>query len=384
MSEFSIGSRYPAPLLIVSLVLVASVGDWACSSDRQFAEGNGGSSENVAGAPAEAGSSAKGGGQSELGGEPSTAGNGGSSNGGNEATAGEASGGSLQGDAGASGNLEDGEQCTTDDECLNGHCVDGYCCESACTGQCESCSAMPGQCVAVTTPRTPCRGSGACAGECNGTDGASCVYPGEEKTCAQASCSGSTAKAAATCDGDGACSMQDTTTCKYGCQPGTAVCSTCRQKSSANILTNPGLDGSLEGWELGGDGQGRYSANDADSCANSGSFSFASIGDNASSACKGASPNKTYYLAYKFKSLAATPGASGDCSILFYDSASCGNELGRSSEVISPASDANSWVAASDSAKSPAGTAGIRVFCAGFAGHGYYDQFYLGLTAGTF
>ncbi|MEO8214484.1 MAG: hypothetical protein ABI560_14885, partial [Myxococcales bacterium] len=132
-----------------------------------------------------------------------------------------------------------------------------------------------------------------------------------------------------------------------------------------------------------GDGQGRYSPNDVDGCTASGSFSFLSIGDNVSSDCKMASPNTKYYLAYRFKALTAVPGSSGDCRISFYDQG-CSNSVGESDEVISPPSDANSWVKIDGSATSPAGTGGVRVTCAGFAGYGYYDQFYLGLTAGTF
>lgn len=277
-----------------------------------------------------------------------------------------------------------GDRCGGDTECLTGHCIDGYCCESACAGQCQSCSATPGKCMATTSPRTPCNGSGACGGHCNGINGASCTYPGAEVSCGAASCSAGMAKPAASCNGSGACASPPAMTCMFGCQPGGTTCSSCRQKSNSNILINPGLDGSLTGWTLGGDGAGRYSANDADDCVNSGSISFGSIGDNVTGQCVPAGANATYYLAYRFKAALAVPGSAGDCTISFYADASCANGLATSDQILSGQSDGTMWVLANGSYKSPAGTGGVRVSCAGFAGYGYYDQFYLGTSLGTF
>jgi len=81
--------------------------------------------------------------------------------------------------------------------------------------------------------------------------------------------------------------------------------------------------------------------------------------------------------------MATLPGSSGDCRIAFFDTNTCTSEIGSSNEFGAP-SDANSWVPASGDGTSPPVTAGIRLICAGFAGYGYYDQFYLGISIGTF
>lgn len=202
-----------------------------------------------------------------------------------------------------------GSSCGAGTDCDSGVCADGVCCNTTCSGQCESCAsaASRGTCVAVTTPRTPCAGSGTpCGGSCNGTQRASCVYPGTSASCGLAArCTGDTATLATTCAGDGTCSPASTVPCNgYGCNgtvcatscpagqsycsgscvdvqssynhcgsctticsggtpwclaggcvqcrnntdcPGGATCGagsvcTCQQPSSSNLLTNPGFD----------------------------------------------------------------------------------------------------------------------------------------------
>ena len=55
-----------------------------------------------------------------------------------------------------------GDTCTAGSVCTSGMCADGVCCDATCTGQCESCATTSnrGRCVATTTPRTACAGSG--------------------------------------------------------------------------------------------------------------------------------------------------------------------------------------------------------------------------------
>lgn len=126
-------------------------------------------------------------------------------------------------EAGTCVQREQGDECSDDDECTTGFCSDGHCCDSACNGQCESCAAAGslGVCVPVTTPRTPCGGTGSCAGFCDGTaqNRSSCTFPGESTTCGSpASCTNSTFTSAGTCSGTGACEAGTMMSCMYGCR----------------------------------------------------------------------------------------------------------------------------------------------------------------------
>jgi len=122
------------------------------------------------------------------------------------------------------GKRANGLPCTGVNDCVSGFCVDGVCCNAACAGQCQACdgAGTPGTCLPVAGDphgaRAKCKGAGACAGTCNGTMGASCTYPGAEKTCGAASCTNGTAQPASVCDGDGACTKPSTISCDpYPC-----------------------------------------------------------------------------------------------------------------------------------------------------------------------
>ncbi|HVY39772.1 MAG TPA: hypothetical protein VHM31_17655, partial [Polyangia bacterium] len=124
-----------------------------------------------------------------------------------------------------------GDGCSIDAECGTNHCADQHCCDSACDGQCESCkvAGSVGTCVPVTTPRTACGGSGACAGSCDGTaqNRKACVFPGSNTSCGAASCSNSTLTTARTCNGAGTCGAATMMTCSFGCRTdGTVGCAT--------------------------------------------------------------------------------------------------------------------------------------------------------------
>jgi hypothetical protein len=108
-----------------------------------------------------------------------------------------------------------GTSCANDAECGTGRCVDGVCCDRACAGQCEACD-VPGHfgsCFPVKGKphggRARCKvdASSPCADEsCDGAVVDRCAgLAGPEIACRAASCSGSSATAAATCDGKGAC-----------------------------------------------------------------------------------------------------------------------------------------------------------------------------------
>ncbi len=125
--------------------------------------------------------------------------------------------------------LDQGEACEQDHECDSAACQDGHCCNAPCEGQCESCNVpgSVGECLPVTTPRTPCLGTGECVGYCTGTaqHRDECVLPSEETTCgAEASCTDSTFTEAATCNGAGECVEGGTMSCTFGCKSNGSGC----------------------------------------------------------------------------------------------------------------------------------------------------------------
>lgn len=129
--------------------------------------------------------------------------------------------------------LNQGEKCTSPDQCPKPFCVDGVCCESACNETCKSCGqpSSPGSCLpvgAANDPQTPagtrkCKfvtpgDQGSCAGRCDGTNELECSYLGAEtlcgaeKTCAcgDAACTvGPATQTRFACDSKGACAASD-------------------------------------------------------------------------------------------------------------------------------------------------------------------------------
>ena len=123
--------------------------------------------------------------------------------------------------------LDDGEACTSGNQCQSGNCVDGLCCDSTCTGQCEACNVTgsEGECVPVTGApvggRAACADDGsACGGACDGVETDACVYPGAETVCRAASCTDGFATAEALCGGTGACPAAIVQDCApFSCGP---------------------------------------------------------------------------------------------------------------------------------------------------------------------
>ncbi len=226
-------------------------------------------------------------------------------------------------------------------------------------------------CGCRTVSKSAACGSNICGNASDGCNGTySCgICGGGTPVCVSGSC-----KECAT--------INDCLSGFFACTAGACVCT---PKSNANVLKNPGVDGSLVGWTLGGDSQGKYSANDVNNCIDSGSFSFGSIGDNAVSDCAPfPSGSAKYYFSFRFKSLPVGASGGGDCRLHFYQEATCATELGFTDEVLTPVSMGTTWVTGSTNGAPPAGTKGVKVTCAGFAGHGYYDQFYAANTPGTY
>ena len=117
------------------------------------------------------------------------------------------------------------------EKCIFAVVADGVCCENACTGICEACNskASPGSCVAVTTPRTSCAGSGGvCGGYCDGTQRTACAFPDSLIACgAPASCTSNIQTSATSCSGKGTCSQAATKSCGiFGCN-GNACATSC-------------------------------------------------------------------------------------------------------------------------------------------------------------
>ncbi|HUT99812.1 MAG TPA: trypsin-like peptidase domain-containing protein [Myxococcota bacterium] len=121
--------------------------------------------------------------------------------------------------------LPNGTACAGGNQCLTARCIDGVCCNTGCVGQCQACDLAGhlGSCTPVIGAphgaRQACAADGsACAGACDGINGASCAYPGNYTVCRAASCSAGVAVVEARCMGVGACPQEQTVNCApYDC-----------------------------------------------------------------------------------------------------------------------------------------------------------------------
>jgi hypothetical protein len=277
---------------------------------------------------------------------------------------------------------ENGDGCDTGAECASGNCVDGFCCNSACTGQCQSCSLTPGTCVAAMAPRMPCNGSGTCAGRCNGSS-PSCVYPGAETNCAAAACTNGMASVAASCGGSGTCATSAPTNCPFGCKSGNVTCNQCRQKSSSNLLQNPGFDQNATGWISVG-GAAHQPTVDAENCGASGSVLIETLAHEITQ-CRPASPDTFYSFGFRFRGTGPGSEPSSFCAMIFYKGSGCSTSSATSNIVtVTALGNLTSWVQGTGTGQSPPDAGSVIIDCAGQGGFGYYDQFYLSTTNATF
>jgi hypothetical protein len=273
-----------------------------------------------------------------------------------------------------------GEGCSVSNECASGICRDGFCCNSACTGQCESCASATnrGTCVAVTAPRFACEGSGICGGRCDGFNRASCVYPGSTTSCGVPSCTGDSVTTQV-CGGSGTCttSLQS---CQFGCRVGNNSCAACRQKNSNNLLFNPGLDGSRDGWNVPG-GVNGYSAADVEGCNASGSIVMTDF-TNELSQCQNITAGVGYLFGFRFRGQTPNQGNTGYCDLSFYPGLDCTGEAIFVDDAVPAqvASQGFSWGEASGSATAPGNVRSARMTCIAAIGFGNYDQLYLSRT----
>jgi hypothetical protein len=130
-----------------------------------------------------------------------------------------------------------GRPCATNPGCVSGQCIDGVCCATSCAGACRSCNVagMEGTCSAVPSGEDPDNDCGQEAvslcgldGTCDGKGACRRHAPGTE--CAPGGCSGSTERAASTCDGNGTCKPGTSRACSGLCQ-GSSCGSACASHS---------------------------------------------------------------------------------------------------------------------------------------------------------
>jgi hypothetical protein len=171
---------------------------------------------------------------------------------------------------GSCGPKPPGAPCGAGSECASAICAQGVCCKTACAGTCKSCAiaGSEGECIDVPSgadPLAQCADQGptTCGtdGLCDGA-GACRQYSGAT-TCADATCTGSTATPSRSCNGAGVCLMALPVSCApYLCGAGGA-CRTCCASDADCVAPNvctgttcgpPGTGGAGGGAGTGGAG----------------------------------------------------------------------------------------------------------------------------------
>jgi len=155
------------------------------------------------------------------------------------------------------------------------------------------------------------------------------------------------------CDGNGACK--------------------CRTKSSWNLLSNPGFDGSTSSWTTF---KSAYSSVDVDSCSGSGSVLIP--GQGSISQCLPASANQTYYIGYRFKTASSGGSGTAHCYLSFLPT---GNtcSVGEATSSFDADTDYTNtnWVQGFAGGTSDSNTTHVLFVCSMVFDDGYYDQLYL-------
>lgn len=139
-----------------------------------------------------------------------------------------------------------GAPCAGPNQCSSAFCVDGLCCNRACAGQCEACDSptSTGMCTAIAgaphNARTPCGGTGLCAGACDGSNANGCHFPTQTATCGNPACNGGIVADAPLCNGVGNCIASATVTDCFplGCGPDGQ---SCLAECATNTDCAPGL-----------------------------------------------------------------------------------------------------------------------------------------------
>ena len=252
---------------------------------------------------------------------------------------------------------DDSNACTTGDTCQsNGNCVGGSLVTCPGVDQCHT----VGSCVPASGCPAPVFKSGSC------DDGNPCVI-NESCQSGTGQCGGGTYASITTscgsnkyCDGQGACK--------------------CRTQSPSNILKNPGFNGAATDWTL--QGTARYASEDVDACTGSGSVELVMLGDTFSQ-CLPASPNTTYYLAYRFRaSGGSSSSGAANCYVSFLPADNtCSVNDGTAGFQSLQEFNNDNWISGSASGSSDSNTTHALVVCTALAALGYYDQLYLSATS---
>ena len=161
------------------------------------------------------------------------------------------------------------------------------------------------------------------------------------------------------------------------CDAGECVIAECGPPSSANLLPNPGFDGSAQPWAP----VASYSSSDSHSCSGSGSVGLLSISQQISH-CLPATGGETYFMTFDFMS---TEGDTGYCGVGFYSTANCDVDAMENSFEASVSGPSGMWrQAVTTSATANSNVVSMQFYCIAALGFGYYDQLYLGQTDTTF
>ena len=179
------------------------------------------------------------------------------------------------------------------------------------------------------------------------------------------------------CQSNGTCGGSSNTPKDTSCGTGlycdgSGTCK-CKTKSTANLLMNPGFDGSVSSWASKG-----YSSTDVESCSGSGSALVNPVtGAPNIDQCvtTGITTNTAYGFGVQFKS--DSGGGNGYCVVTFYDQVGCsGNSSNPDNYMANPQS-SGGWAAAILGFNTNSDTKSIDVFCSAANGSGYYDRLYL-------
>lgn len=272
-----------------------------------------------------------------------------------------------------------------------------------CAG-CMACSGASASCVATTgamcnddnacTTGERCQSNGNCGGgnavTCSGADECHTVGACQPDT----GCPAPVVKNSS-CDDENPCITGESCQANGSCGGGTAAGNTvscgnnkycdgsggcaCRTKSSWNLLSNPGFNGSANSWTLVGGAS--YQTEDVDSCNGSGSALIAGLAHRVEQ-CVPALPSTDYFFGFRFKaSGGADSVGTAICNIFFLTSGTPCDGGYDGSGSASQAYNTNTWIQGSTMVTTQSNTATIRVNCVGAAAAGYYDQLYLSRTS---
>jgi hypothetical protein len=168
---------------------------------------------------------------------------------------------------GSCGPKPPGALCSAGGECASTVCAQGVCCKTACAGTCKSCAiaGSEGECINAPSgadPLSQCADQGATTCGTDGTcDGAgACRQYSGATTCADATCTGSTATPSRTCNGAGVCLMALPVSCApYLCGGGGACRTSCASDADClapNVCTGTTCGPPATGGMGGGGGSG--------------------------------------------------------------------------------------------------------------------------------